>query len=137
MTPSIEARVAVLRAVALHGPMPRATAECWHLEGVTPEEQAEAVRALLKAGPLVQAGGAVDLRGVDRTGWRDSMGPCERLARDEAIEACCRAAVLAAVATEPGATVAQRLAAVRESAALAVRGMAAAKAADVAKREGR
>lgn len=137
MTPSIEARVAVLRAVALHGPMPRATAECWHLEGVTPAEQAEAVRALLKAGPLVEADGAVDLRGVDRSRWRADMGPVERAAREEAVEAACRAAVLGAVAVERSVPVRERFAALGGLESAMRAGMAAAKAADVAKREGR
>lgn len=117
--------------------MPRATAECWHLEGVTPAEQAEAVRALLAAGPLVEAGGTLDLRGMDRSRALRDMGPVERAAREEAVEAACRAAVLASEVARPGVSVAERMLALREMGAWGVRGMAAAKAADAAKREGR
>lgn len=136
-TADLMAKVGVLRALALHGPMPTTLLMSWHIDGVSEESQRVAVERLIVGGEIrVTPDGRLDLRGVDRARWA-TMSDAEKHARAEAIES---AAKLAHVAYQMHAAARERrpLDAVRlmgEMVAEGARGLVAAKKADAAKGE--
>lgn len=134
--PPVEHLCAVLRTVALHGPMPSVALECWHIDGVDDAEQRDAISALHRLGYVTVVDGKVDLRGVDRTRWA-TMGDVEKHARAEAIESAVKCAVMSGRATELMKTdPAGAMVMLGEIALEGTRGMMAARRADKAKADG-
>jgi hypothetical protein len=91
----LRAKVAVLRALALHGPMRRDTLELWYCDGVDKRAQCAAVERLIANKQIEERDdGTVDVRGANRARWA-TMSAAEKHARAEAVESAVRLAHLA------------------------------------------
>lgn len=129
--PSVELAAALVRSVAVHGPIARAALECWYLDVPThrrylmaSEEQRAAVAWLLARSFIVEHEGRVELRGLVGKERKPLSG-----AQVEAIESVVRLAVIAGRGGHPLVTMQDML---HEG----VRGVLAARRADAEKKGG-